>query len=132
MKQITATIGKDKYTTNIKTYTEHTLISDEPEDIGGKNIGPSPGELLAASLGSCTCITLRMYADRKEWSVESIEAHVSYERDPAENTSILKIELKVTGDLTEEQRERLLAIAKKCPIHLTLTNPITIGTALVS
>jgi putative redox protein len=123
-----ATIGKDHYRTEIITGAK-TVVADEPEELGGTNTGPAPGEFLLVALASCTAITLRMYADRKNWDVTKIVVEVNFEK--IENKTIFKREIELTGDLTEEQRTRLLQIANACPVHKTLTNPIEIQTQLV-
>ena len=109
----------------------HFIYSDEPESLGGSDEGMTPGALLLASLGSCTAITIRMYADRKELALESIkiELEICSEEQMSSSTSInRKIELK--GNLTSEQHQRLLEIADKCPIHKILSNPIHINTSV--
>lgn len=131
MRQTTSVIGKDKYVTYIESPTGNKAVADEPIDSGGQDKGFAPGEFLAASLGACSCITMRMYADRKEWPLESVEIKVIYERDREANNSHFRKEIKMTGDLDETQRKRLLQIAGKCPIHFTLANPITIDTVEV-
>ena len=132
MRKVTATIGKDKYITKINTNTKHELIADEPEEQGGLNKGPKPGEYLATALGACTCITMRMYADRKEWDVSSIIVTVIYERDSETRSSSFTKEVKIEGNLDEEQTKRILQIGDRCPIHFTLSNPITIETKLIT
>lgn len=131
MRKVTATIGKDKYITNINTNSEHTVIADEPEEKGGLNKGPMPGEYLATALGACTCITMRMYADRKEWDVKSITVTVTYERDREARTSSFLKEIKIEGNLDEAQTKRILQIGDRCPIHFTLSNPISIESKLI-
>ena len=130
MRQTTSTIGKDKYITRIHSSNNNDIVADEPIDDGGQNLGFAPGELLASSLGACSCITMRMYADRKEWPLDSVSIVVTYERDKATRTSHFRKEVTMTGNLDEEQTKRMLHIADKCPIHFTLSNPITIETVL--
>jgi putative redox protein len=125
---VTATIGTDRFRTEITTGGK-TIIADEPDELGGTDLGPAPGEFLMVSLASCTAITIRMYADRKKWPVEKITVEVNFEK--VDNTTIFKRELQLVGDLTEEQRARLLQIANACPVHKTLTNPIEIETKLI-
>ncbi len=124
---VTATIGTDHFRTEI-TVGGKMVVADEPEELDGTNQGPAPGEFLLISLASCTAITLRMYADRKKWSLEKIIVEVNFEK--IDNKTIFKRELQLTGELTEEQRTRLLQIANACPVHKTLTNPIEIQTSL--
>ena len=125
---VTATIGKDLYRTEIKT-SVHRLYSDEPAESGGKDSGPTPGDLLRMSLASCTAITLRMYADRKKWNVEEIQVMVSNERDQYKTT--FKCNISVTGDIDEKQRARLLEIAQACPVHKVLKNPISVESEMI-
>lgn len=132
MKETYATIGRDKYSTKVTSGSNHAIISDEPEDKGGTNLGMAPSELLAASLGACTCITVRMYADRKEWPLEQINVKVTYERDVSTNTSVFHKEIELIGDLDLEQKKRIYQIAEKCPINQTLSNPINIDTVHLS
>lgn len=132
MKETYATIGRDKYSTKVTSGSNHAIISDEPEDKGGTNLGMAPSELLAASLGACTCITVRMYADRKEWPLEQINVKVTYERDVSTNTSVFHKEIELIGNLDLEQKKRIYQIAEKCPINQTLSNPINIDTVHLS
>ena len=103
---------------------EHTLTTDEPEDEGGTDTGPSPQELLAASLASCSAVTLEMYADRKGWEIGEVVVDVDYE--PAQRGSPTKFEMvvKLPKELPEEQRERLMQIACKCPVHRVLEGEV--------
>lgn len=131
MTEITASIGTLLYKMEVSTPT-NTLIADEPESLGGQDLGFSPADLLAASLGACTCATLRMYANRKGWELTDVKADVTFERDFANNRSYMHRSITLTGNLDEEQRERLLAIANSCYIHKTLTSPIEIETVLTT
>ncbi|SRR5579871_454605 len=107
------------------------IIADEPISAGGKDKGFSPTELLASSLAACTSITVRMYADRKHWPLEKIEVTVELERNVAENITHINRVVQLFGNLTGEQRSRLLQVADHCPIHNILTNPINIKTSMV-
>lgn len=128
MASIHAQIGTEHYRTTISTAT-HTLISDEPESQGGGALGFSPDELLAASLGACTCATLRMYADRKGWTqLTGVDATVTFNRGA--DRAFMNREIVLTGDLTTEQETRLLEIANKCPVHRTLSHTIEINTTI--
>jgi putative redox protein len=124
---VIATIGRDKYKTELVA-TGHHFLADEPEDAGGANLGPAPGQLLQSSLAACTAITVRMYADRKQWALEKIQVEVDTEKN--EGKTIFKRQVTLMGNLTEEQRQRLLQIANACPIHKVLTNPIEVLTVL--
>ena len=103
---------------------KHRLTADEPEDLGGDDMGPSPQELLAASLASCTAITMEMYARRKGWNVDGMEVDVRY--TPAERGCVTSFELvmRMPAHLSEEQVERLQVIAAKCPVHRTLEGEV--------
>jgi putative redox protein len=102
----------------------HNVVSDEPEDAGGDDAGPSPQELLAAALASCTAITMEMYASRKGWNVAGMEVDCRY--SPAERGSPTRFELimRMPAHLSEEQVERLQIIAAKCPVHRTLEGEV--------
>ncbi len=125
---VRAIIGKEHYRTEL-VVSGKPVIADEPLDVGGTDLGPAPGEYLMISLAACTAITLRMYADRKLWPVDEIKVEVAFEK--IENVTHFQREIVLTGDLTKDQRERLLQIANACPVHKTLMNPIQIETRLV-
>jgi putative redox protein len=118
-----------------------TFPADEPLDNGGTNLGPTPYELLLAGLGACTSITLKMYAGRKEWPLDSVRVTLRHDRvhakdceDCEKDTGLIDVihkKLELEGDLSDEQRERLLDIAAKCPVHRTLLNEIKIRSELV-
>jgi putative redox protein len=102
----------------------HTLVADEPEDEGGEDAGPTPQELLAASLASCTAITMEMYATRKGWDIGDVSVEVEYE--PAQRGSPTKFNMTVNlpKELPEDQRERLMQIGAKCPVHRVLEGEV--------
>jgi len=103
---------------------EHTLTADEPKEDGGDDAGPSPQELLAASLASCTAITMEMYAQRKGWNTDGLEIDVDY--TPADRGSPTRFNLimRMPAHLSDEQVEKLRVIAAKCPIHRTLEGEV--------
>jgi putative redox protein len=103
---------------------DHQLIIDEPTDKGGEDTGPSPQEMLAASLAACTAITMEMYAKRKGWDVGEVEVSCDY--TPAERgcPTRFNIVTRFPDSLTEEQVERLRIIAAKCPVHRTLEGEV--------
>lgn len=98
----------------------HRLTADEPADAGGGDAGPRPTELLAASLASCAAITMEMYADRKGWELGELEVAVDYTGPEEGNDPSFDVRIRLPADLTDEQRDRLLVIATKCPVHKTL------------
>jgi putative redox protein len=114
---------KSKLTHTVKV-RGHELTADEPEDQGGEDQGPSPQELLAASLASCTAVTMEMYAKRKGWDVDGLEVDVEY--TPAERGCVTRFELvmRMPAHLSDEQIERLRVIAAKCPVHRTLEGEV--------
>jgi uncharacterized OsmC-like protein len=123
------------------TVGSHRLFSDEPKSAGGNDAGPSPYELLAAALGACTSMTLGMYARQKHWPLASVTVRLRHSKvhptDCAncESTEALldriDRDIELTGDLSEEQRAKLLEIADKCPVHRSLTKAIAIHTRLI-
>lgn len=127
--------GTDRYTTKVQV-GKHRLIGDEPTSYGGNDFGPSPYQYLSAALGTCTAMTIRMYADRKEWPVEKITVHLDHNKIHAKDCEDCESEegridhitriIEVEGDLDEEQRGRLLEIADKCPVHKTLHGEIKV------
>nr|WP_068890511.1 OsmC family protein [Pedobacter panaciterrae] len=128
--QITAITELDRSHYKTKVYAGgHFIYSDEPESIGGTDEGMTPGALLLASLGSCTAITVRMYADRKLYNLDAIKIELAIcdEKDMSKETTITR-KIELIGTLTEEERKRLMQIADKCPIHKILSNPIKIET----
>lgn len=128
MVKLTASIGKEHYATEIKSPTGNIVIADEPKAIGGKDLGFAPQELLIAALAACTSATLRMYADRKGWDLEKVLVDISLERDESDSKTIINRQLQFEGTLDEKQRERLVAIANRCPVHKILSQPIEIHT----
>lgn len=127
-QQITAITELDQSHYKTKVYSGgHFLFADEPTEMGGTDEGMSPAALLLASLGSCTAITLRMYADRKNYPMEAVKIELAIlPEDKITPGTKISRNLEFTGTLTEEQRTRLVQIADKCPIHKILSNPIQI------
>jgi len=127
--------GRDKYRTEIIS-RGHRLIADEPVQVGGTDQGTTPYELLLAGLGACTSITLRMYADRKGWPLESITVRLNHKKVHAADCEecetgmgkidVITLELELSGPLDEEQRGRLIGIADRCPVHRTLHSEVIV------
>ncbi|WP_264551288.1 OsmC family protein [Flavobacterium sp. N2038] len=131
MDTVSAKIDTRLYRTEITSTSGNILISDEPTQLGGKNLGLNPTELLASSLASCTLITLRMYINRKQWDVSEINVKIDFERNSERNVSSFIRKIEVIGEVDEMQRLRLETIANSCPIHKTLTHSIEIKTTLI-
>jgi putative redox protein len=114
---------REKLTHDVKV-GDHAITVDEPVDSGGDDLGPSPQELLAAALASCTAVTMEMYAQRKGWDVSGLAVDCRY--TPAERGCPTRFELvfKMPAHLDEEQIERLQVIAAKCPVHRTLEGEV--------
>jgi putative redox protein len=121
MKATATRTGTYKHTVQVR---QHQLLADEPLEEGGDDSAPSPQELLAASLASCTAITMEMYAQRKGWDIGGVEVEASY--TPAERGCPTRfgLTLKLPSDLSDEQVERLRVIAAKCPVHRTLDGEV--------
>ena len=126
-------------------YTEimagsHDLVADEPVSYGGTDLGPTPYGFLLSALGACTSITLRMYADRKNWPLDRISVGLNHEKIHAKDCDECETEsgkvdrimraIELDGNLSDEQRARLLEIADKCPVHKTLHSETVIRTSL--
>lgn len=139
-KKVIAWIGSTGFTTDIRT-GNHTFRADEPISLGGDDFGPNPYDLLLSSLGACTAMTMRMYADRKGWEIEEIKVHLSHQKvhskdcNDCDTTSgyIDKIdrEIEILADLDEKQLAKLIEIADKCPVHRTLHNEVKVITKLI-
>ncbi len=123
MKRATARQAATTFTHRI-TIRSHQLIVDEPGDQGGDDLGPSPLELLAASLASCTAITVEMYAKRKEWDIAPVEVECEYDPAPRGEPTVFKLVLRLPSTCTEDQVERLRVIAAKCPVHRVLEGDV--------
>jgi putative redox protein len=130
MTTVTGQNSNEQYRTVIKTGTNQ-IIADEPVSMGGQDLGFSPKELLASALIACTCATLRMYADRKEWVLTAIHVEVSIERDEQQNITHITRNVSLQGDLDDAQTKRLLSVANACPMHKILSNNIEILTSIV-
>jgi len=105
---------------------DQVLYADEPLALLGKNTGPSPTEIVLLALGACTAITVRMYAARKEWTIDRIAVRLRW----APEFTTIERDIEIDGPLGAEQRARLLAIAEKCPVHKVLTGGVTVRSEL--
>ena len=138
-KHVVTRTGEDGYTTLIKA-GNHSLLADEPTSVGGKDLGPTPYGMLLAGLGACTGMTLRMYADRKGWNLKEVNVHLEHNKDHAKDCEecenkeqkidIIDRVLEIEGDLSAAQKEKLLEIADKCPVHRTLSSEVLINTQM--
>ena len=110
--------GRGKYQVEAKA-GDATLVIDEPVSAGGLGAGPNPYNLLAAALGACTTMTIRLYADRKKWPLKHVEIAVRHSRAGLEARDRFDLDIELQGDLDDSQRARLMEIAERCPVHLT-------------
>jgi len=120
--------GKGRYQQEVKI-GQHQLLADEPESLGGDDAGPSPMEFVLTGLGACTAITLRMYAEKKGLDIASITVALEHRRSPEGKHQVERV-VAVEGNLTDEQRARLLEIVNRCPTHLALQQPLEVKTRL--
>lgn len=129
---------EDHFTTFIQTQ-RHSIVADEPESVGGDDFGPSPYDLLSASLAACTAMTLKLYAQRKKWPLEEVYVYITHSKKhvkdmdaaaPAYLDHMTK-KLYLIGDLSDEQKARLLDIAAKCPVHKTLSSKVIFESSLM-
>lgn len=126
-------LGKTGYKTEI-TCGDHHFIADEPESVGGTNQGPTPMQMLVGALGACMAITVRLYAERKKWPLEGVEIDVNLERFAGQDYAAytgdslfvheIKNRIVFHGPLDDNQREKLLEIVNKCPVHRVLEHPV--------
>lgn len=126
------------YTSEILTPYHH-LLADEPKSVGGENLGPTPYDLLMASLGTCTVMTLKMYAERKGWDLDEIVVFMNHDKvhkqdskdfdKPGAKVSRFTRKLQISGEITDEMKTKLLEIADKCPVHRTLHEDIIVETS---
>jgi len=129
MAMVKARIGKEKYRMVVETDGQN-FVMDEPIGLGGKDLGPDPGELLSASLAACSAATMKMYADRKGWELEEAVVEVDFKKNEATNTTEFSKTISLKGNLDEQQKQKLHEIAGKCPIHRLLTNSIEINSEM--
>ena len=127
MAHARSSIGTVNYATAITT-GHHKLTADEGPELGGKDAGPSPYDLLTSALAACTAITLRMYAERKQWPVTAVQVDVHYVRE-GDKQHIDRV-LAIEGNLDDEQNKRMADIAERTPVTLTLKGGLPIKTTL--
>lgn len=137
-KQVVARLAGKGYTTEMRA-GKHSFLADEPSSVGGDDLGPTPYDLLIAGLGACTAMTMRMYADRKGWPLKEVRVHLQHEKVYAEDQQQagaqprkldrIEREIEIDGELDHKQRQRLMEIADRCPVHRTLLGDLTIVTA---
>lgn len=136
-REVVTRTGDEGFVTEIKA-GRHILLADEPEAVGGSDLGHTPYDFLTSALGTCTGMTLRMYADRKKWPLEEVRVHLSHDKvhetdceqceEKNNKLDLIQREIEIIGDLDESQRKRLLEIADKCPVHRTLHGNIQVET----
>lgn len=136
-RSVVARTEPGSFTTDVRVRT-HAVVLDEPEALGGSDAGPTPGEMVAAALAACTTITLRMYADRKGWPLQGVEAHVDRQVDVGATgagshaTPHYLRTIMLSGPLDDAQVARLLQVADRCPVHRQLEGSTVITTALAT
>lgn len=130
---------QDNFTTQIQT-KNHNMIADEPLSFSGDDFGPSPYEYISAGLAACTAMTLKMYAQRKQWDLQEVYVYISHSKKHSDELELtvekagyldhIKIKLKLIGNLETSQRDKLLEISAKCPVHKTLQSEVIMHTTL--
>lgn len=130
---VVAENGKGRYQQEVKV-GHHVLIADEPVEVGGADAGPAPFDLLMAGLGACTSMTLRMYAERKNLPLTRVSVALQHEKAEVDGVMRDCIQRTITleGELTAEQRQRMLEIANKCPVHRALSQSIKLDCHLAA
>ncbi|MCC3861237.1 OsmC family protein [Pseudemcibacter aquimaris] len=133
--------GAGKFTNKIVTSSGHVLIADEPTELGGDDLGPNPYDYLLSALGACKSMTMRMYAAHKGFKLEHVDVTLNHYRIHAKDcekcettkglVDIIDTEISISGDLTDDERRRIFAIAEKCPVQRTIMNEVVINSNLV-
>jgi uncharacterized OsmC-like protein len=136
---VTVSIGSMGYEADIIA-GRHTLRADEPGSAGGNDSGPDPYGFLLAALGACKVMTMRMYADRKQWPLSGAEARLTHSKVHADDcrdcetseghVDVIEVQIELQGELTGEQKQRLLEIADRCPVHRTLMSETKVRSKL--
>ena len=109
-----------------------TFIVDEPIGIGGLGSGPNPYDLLSAALGTCSVMTMRLYASRKKWPLERIRVKITHRRNGLDATDSFGVEIRLDGSLSDEQQQKLLEVVSRCPVHKTIERGSEVVTSVVS
>ena len=117
---------REGLTHDVEIDSGHTLVIDEPDERGGADLGPSPTRAAAAGLAACTAITCEMYASMKGWELGAVECEVEIDQGQGSNFEEITLTLRIPETLDDEQRERLLVIAGKCPVHRALKDGVVI------
>ena len=135
-----AETGTGKFVNQVVTGSGHVLRGDEPENVGGNGLGPTPYDLLLAALGTCKSMTMRMYAERKGYRLERAEVRLSHDKvhakdcaeceTPSGKVDVITTDISLSGDLSEEERQKIFDIAERCPVHRTITGEIIIKARL--
>ena len=130
---VVAENGKGRYQQAV-TVGQDQLLADEPVDVGGADAGPAPFDFVMAGLGACTSMTLRMYAERREFPLTHLSVSLSYDKVTVDGVARDHIQRTITleGELSDEQRQRLLEIANKCPVHRALSQSLLIDSAIAT
>lgn len=141
-KKVTVQYLPDYTYSQLLTAGQHAFIADEPQPDGGDDLGPSPYELLLWALGSCTAMTLLMYARNKGWDLADVSVHLTHDRvhaddgalaeDGAAKVDLIQRDISLRGKLSGEQRQRLLEIAARCPVHKTLVGSPRVVDTLIA
>jgi len=140
-QQVVVQLGETGFTT-IVSNGRHSFLADEPLSVGGDDLGPTPYDLLLSSLGTCTVMTLRMYANRKKWDLQGVSIHLSHNKEYAKDCQdcesktskidVISKSIDIKGDLDDTQRNRLMEIADRCPVHRTIMSDMEIRSELIS
>ncbi len=138
-RDVVVRLGQEGFTSEVMV-RHHSLTADEPAEVGGNDFGPTPYELLSASLGACTAMTMQMYARRKKWDLQEVKVHLSHRKDYTEDMNNpehgqSKIDhfdrlIEIVGNLDDAQKAKLMEIADKCPVHRTLHSDVFVKTEL--
>ncbi|RYM35127.1 OsmC family peroxiredoxin [Brumimicrobium glaciale] len=131
MTSIESQTKKSNYEIEIKSGSGHTVLADEPIASGGKNKGMAPDEFLIAGLAACISATLEMYAQRKEWDLQVVHTSIKFiDGEKSNDIPSIQTDIRLEGNLDEDQKKRLMVIAGKCPIHKMLTTGMEINASL--